>query len=141
MEDIYNLQRFIEAQELVYSTALSEIKNGKKKSHWIWFIFPQIVGLGYSRNSYYYGIFCVDEAKAYLDNPTLKKRLRLITEYFLKQDKVTAVQILGKIDVQKVCSCMTLFDIVSPHDIFEQVLDKYYEGKRCLHTLRKLINK
>ena len=136
----YNLQRFIDAQQSMYQVALSEIKNGKKESHWIWYVFPQLVGMGHSYNSHYYGIKNLDEAIAYLENKELSFHLREITEKFLNIENLTAIQILGSIDAKKVRSSMTLFDIVSPHDIFENVLIKYYDGIRCQYTLNKLKN-
>ena len=137
----YNLERFLKAQESVwgsYSDALKEIKEGHKRSHWIWYIFPQIKGLGYSSNSEFYGISNKDEAKAYLEHPVLGLRLRDITKALLDCNNPSASNILGFPDVLKVQSCMTLFDLVLPNDIFDEVLDKYYEGKRCERTIKRL---
>ncbi len=125
------LDRFIRAQNLTYQTALDEIRNGYKQSHWVWYMFPQLRGLGHSANARYYGIANIDEAKAYLAHPVLGSRLREITSALLTHTNKTAVQILGDIDALKVCSCMTLFDIVSPNDIFAEVLVKFYDGARC----------
>lgn len=150
MELLYHLERFIDAQnrelgfgELrrsVYAQALGEIMQGEKSSHWIWFVFPQLVGLGHSRRCAYYGISCRDEAAAYLENPILGERLREISLALLNVRNKSAVEILGYIDAQKVNSCMTLFDIVSPNDVFDKVLAKYYKGGRCLMTLSILQN-
>ena len=137
----YNLERFLEAQNSVwgsYADALKEIKEGHKRSHWIWYIFPQIKGLGHSSNSEFFGISNKDEAKAYLNHPVLGLRLRDITKALLGCNNSSAFNILGFPDVLKVQSCMTLFDLVSPNDIFNAVLDKYYEGKRCEKTIKRL---
>ena len=137
----YDMERFIKAQDsgwATYSEALSEIKEGHKQGHWIWYVFPQIKGLGHSQNSEFYGISGKDEAKAYLEHPVLGKRLRDITKALLECLNPSAYNILGFPDVLKVQSCMTLFDLVSPNDIFNDVLDKYYEGKRCVKTIKRL---
>lgn len=134
----YDLERFVEAQNMVYDMALREIKEGQKRGHWIWFIFPQIKGLGHSYNSEYYGISGTKEAKAYLEHPLLGARLREISQAMLDCGNPSADDILGFPDVLKVRSCMTLFDMVSPNDIFKQVLDKYYEGKPCDKTIWRL---
>lgn len=134
----YDLERFVEAQNMVYDMALQEIKNGQKRGHWIWFVFPQIKGLGHSYNSEFYGISGTKEAKAYLEHPLLGARLREITQAILDCGNPSADDILGFPDVLKVRSCMTLFDMVSPNDIFKQVLDKYYEGKPCDKTIWRL---
>lgn len=137
----YDLDRFIKAQDsgwATYSGALSEIKEGHKRGHWIWYVFPQIKGLGHSYNSEFYGISSKHEAKAYLEHPELGKRLREITRALLDCSNPSAFNILGFPDVLKVQSCMTLFDLVSPNDIFNEVLEKYYEGKRCDKTIKRL---
>ena len=134
----YDLERFVEAQNLVYDMALREIKEGQKRGHWIWFVFPQIKGLGHSYNSEYYGISGTKEAKAYLEHPLLGARLREISQAMLDCGNPSADDILGFPDVLKVRSCMTLFDMVSPNDIFKQVLDKYYDGKPCDKTIWRL---
>ena len=136
----FDLDRFVKAQdsEASYSVALSEIKQGRKRSHWIWYVFPQIKGLGHSYRSEYFGISCKEEAESYLSHPVLGKRLREITQALLESDNPSAYNILGYPDVVKVQSCMTLFDIISPDDIFNDVLWKYYEGKRCKKTVRRI---
>jgi uncharacterized protein (DUF1810 family) len=137
----YDLERFISAQDTgwaTYSEALREMKEGHKQGHWIWYVFPQIKGLGHSYNSEFYGIGSKDEAKAYLEHVELGKRLREITKALLDCNNPSAYNILGFPDVLKVQSCMTLFDLVSPNDIFNEVLDKYYEGKRCEKTIKRL---
>ena len=140
MNNNSNLQKFVDAQDNGYSfgetyfTALEEIKNGYKETHWMWYVFPQIVGLGYSSKSRYYGITSLEEAKEYLQNETLRNRLYEITNALMEQDG-SAEEILGGIDAIKVRSCMTLFDLVSPDDVFSKVLDKFYGGSRCERTL------
>lgn len=133
----YDLDRFLEAQQIEYPQALKEIGEGQKRGHWIWYIFPQIKGLGHSYNSEFFGISSKEEAKAYLDHPVLGQRLREITQAFLECNE-TADDILGYPDVLKVRSCMTLFDLVSPNDIFNDVLYKFYEGQRCDKTIWRL---
>ena len=123
------LDRFIKAQENTYLVALNEIKNGRKQSHWMWYIFPQIKGLGMSETSRYYGIDDEEEAKAYLDNEILGFRLREITSELLKLNIDNPVDIFGTIDTMKLKSSMTLFDYVSDDKIFSQVLNKYYNGE------------
>ena len=137
----YNLDRFLEAQDsgwATYSEALKEIKDGHKMGHWIWYIFPQIKGLGHSHNSEFYGISGKEEAKAYLNHAVLGARLKEITEALLDCKNPSAFNILGFPDVLKVQSCMTLFDLVMPNDIFYEVLVKYYEGKPCEKTIKRL---
>ena len=130
------LNRFVKAQEKDYNIALAEIKAGLKQTHWIWYIFPQLVGLGESAFSNYYGIKDMQEAKQYLAHPKLSKRLRECTEALLTVDGKGTRDIFGELDAMKVRSSMTLFDLVSPNDIFAQVLDKYYNNKRCELTLQ-----
>lgn len=132
------MKRFIEAQERDYEYALAEIRAGRKTSHWIWYIFPQVQGLGYSYNSKYYAIKDINEARQYLQDEVLGARLREITSALLAVQNRSALEILGPTDALKVKSCMTLFDHVCPNDIFEQVLTKYYNAKRCTRTLEVL---
>ena len=140
MENIENtgLQRFIEAQNDSYDQALKEIRNGRKLTHWIWYIFPQIKGLGFSYNSEYYGITSLQEAKDYLENELLRKRLFEITESLLMHKGKDIESIMGDIDALKLKSSMTLFDAVQPDDIFGEVLDEFYGGERCRITLEKI---
>ena len=140
-EVIYDLDRFVKAQDselYTYADALCEIKEEHKHGHWIWYVFPQIKGLGHSNRSEYYGIASKEEASAYLEHSTLGKRLRDITQAFLNCTNPSAFNILGFPDVLKVQSCMTLFDLVSPNDIFNDVLNRYYDGKRCEKTIRRM---
>ncbi len=125
-----NLERFIKAQKQDYEQALKEIKNGKKLTHWIWYIFPQIKGLGYSEISNYYGIDDLAEAKAYLQNEYLRNNLLEITEALLNLDSNNPTEILGYPDDLKVKSSMTLFNYVDQSIlIFKKVIDKYYNGE------------
>ena len=140
-EVVYDIDRFVNAQDsetYTYADALNEIKEGHKQGHWIWYVFPQIKGLGHSYSSEFYGIASKEEASAYLKHPVLGKRLRDITCALLDSNNPSAFNILGFPDVLKVQSCMTLFDLVSPNDIFNDVLEKYYEGKRCEKTMSRL---
>ena len=132
MED--GLERFLDAQRLGYDSALTEIRNGKKTGHWIWYVFPQMRGLGHSSNSKYYGISSIDEARAYLSHPVLGARLREIAEALLYHTGKSAEKILGRIDALKVRSSMTLFDMVCPNDVFDRVLQEFYDGVRCKRT-------
>ncbi|HEX4897444.1 MAG TPA: DUF1810 domain-containing protein [Candidatus Limnocylindrales bacterium] len=124
-----DLDRFLTAQRGVYDGVLDELRAGRKTGHWIWFIFPQLAGLGRSETSRYYGIASLDEARAYLEDPVLGARLRECAGLLLASDASTAVQILGGIDAMKVRSCMTLFHRAAPDEpVFSQVLDRYYAG-------------
>lgn len=138
MEDKYNLQRFLDAQKSDYDRALQELSHGRKRSHWIWYIFPQLAVLGYSHNAKYYGIGGRGEAEAYLQNPILGMRLREAAEALLAHPDKKAVDILGNIDAVKVRSCMTLFDAVSPGDVFRKVLDVFYNGSVDKMTLENM---
>lgn len=135
----FNLDRFIEVQRDNYDTALQEIEAGSKQSHWIWYIFPQMRGLGHSSMSDYYGIRSREEAEAYLADEWLNDHLREICQALLShKDEATAREILGTIDAIKVRSSMTLFDAVCHDDIFAEVLDTFYDGDRCEQTLAML---
>ena len=134
-----SLCRFLEAQENVYEKALNEIRAGRKSSHWMWFIFPQIKGLGKSHLAEYYGIESLDEAKAYLSNDILRKRLLEISEALLNLENNDPEVILGFPDNLKLKSSMTLFALAEPsYNIFQAVLDKFFDGKQDAAT-RKII--
>ncbi len=133
--DLFNLNRFLEAQEHVFPTALSELKDGHKRSHWMWYIFPQLKFLGHSYKSKFYGISGVDEALSYLENPILGQRLREVSITILNLLTNNATDVFGDIDSCKLHSSMTLFDMVSPNDIFARVLDKYFNGQRDCRTI------
>lgn len=141
MNTPYELDRFTEAQDMPYDgyeQALAEIRAGRKYSHWIWYIFPQLKGLGHSPNARFYGLESQDEAALYLAHPVLGPRLREITAALLSHCSKDPVRILGHIDAQKVCSCMTLFDAVAPGEIFAETLAAFYESRPCELTLRML---
>ena len=133
-----SLERFINAQENDYQTALAEVRAGYKSSHWMWYIFHQMRGLGRSENATYYGIKDLEEAKEYLNHPVLGARLREITTAFLQLSGVSAKEVLGHTDAMKMQSCMTLFNVVTPKDIFQQVIEKYYNGRDDRLTLSLL---
>lgn len=134
-----NLTRFLDAQNQVYLKALSEIKNGHKETHWMWFVFPQIKGLGLSETSQFYGIKDLEEASRYLSHPVLGRHLIEIATALLQLQDKTATQIFGHPDDLKLRSSMTLFANVPAADpIFGQVLEKYYNGLPDEHTLELL---
>ena len=139
-KDAFFLQRFIEAQDnsLTYNVVLKEIQEGRKQSHWMWYIFPQLKGLGSSTNSLYYGLVDIEEAEAYLTHTILGRRLREITKALLNHCGKDITLITGDIDAIKLCSSMTLFDVISPNDIFNEVLKAFYESKSDEQTLQKL---
>lgn len=136
----YKLERYIKAQYNDYETALSEIKKGRKRSHWIWYIFPQFKDFAHSHIAEYYGIEDKSEAEAYLQHPILGLRIREISEALLQHRGKDVKDIFGDLDAGKVRSCMTMFDYISPNDVFGQVLDTFYGGKRGGRTLRVLNN-
>jgi uncharacterized protein (DUF1810 family) len=133
-----SLDRFVKAQESSYGDALLEISSGRKRSHWMWYIFPQLRGLGRSNKSEYYGIFDKDEALSYLSHPLLGSRLREISTALYELDGRTINEIMGYPDNLKLFSSMTLFDVIAPNDIFEKVLQKYFDGRKDSVTLSKL---
>jgi uncharacterized protein (DUF1810 family) len=142
MEDNYKLIRFLEAQNQVYLKVLSEIKKGQKQSHWMWFIFPQLVGLGSSENARYFGITHLGEAKAYLQHPTLGKHLIEISKAVLAINGKSASDIFGYPDDLKLHSSMTLFSTVENTDpIFSEVINKYFGGLLDSQTIELLENK
>ena len=132
------LDRFIDAQAQYYETALTEIKNGKKESHWMWFVFPQIKGLGHSDISKYFEIQSQGEAEAYLAHPVLGKRLEEISEALLDLGTNDPVVVLGGIDALKLHSSMTLFWAVSQRTVFGDVLLKYFGGYLDFRTMQIL---
>ena len=138
MQPNYNLTRFIQAQDRDYDTALSEIRAGRKASHWMWYIFPQLKGLGRSSTSEYYGLAGIEEARAYLSEPILKARLIEITGAVLAHKDKSAEEIFGGIDAKKLRSCMTLFSIAAPDiPLFDAVLEQFFDGKPDRNTLRR----
>ena len=130
------LDRFLEAQELNYPIALKEIQKGTKRSHWMWYIFPQINGLGSSSTSRYYAIKNLHEATAYLQHAMLGSRLLEITNVLLSLPATDPIQVFGRPDDAKLKSCMTLFaQVPNSNPAFQAVLDKFFEGKPDLKTL------
>jgi uncharacterized protein (DUF1810 family) len=137
--DPYNLSRFVQAQEDDYERALAEIRSGQKQSHWMWYIFPQLDGLGFSPTARRYAIKSLDEAAAYLRHPVLGPRLRECAEAVLGVEGRSAHEIFGYPDDVKLRSCATLFACVSPAgSVFDRLLEKYYQGERDGQTLRLL---
>ena len=134
--DRHDLNRFVQAQEHDYERALSEVKNGRKRSHWMWYIFPQFDGLGFSAMSKRYAIKSIAEAKAYLSHPILGPRLIECAEAALRVEGRTAHEIFGSPDDMKLKSCATLFAYVSPEgSVFEQLIDKFFNSDRDQKTL------
>lgn len=134
----YDLNRFKQAQDSSfsgYATALEEIKDGYKASHWIWYVFPQLKGLGHSYNANYYGLDGLEEAKAYYADAELRQRLDKITKALLAHKGENIRNIMGGIDSLKLKSCMTLFDLVAPNSIFAEVLAEFYDSERDMSTL------
>ena len=138
-DDLYHLSRFVQAQQGDFERALAEITAGKKRTHWMWYVFPQFDGLAYSSTSKYYAIKSTAEARAYLAHPVLGPRLLRCAEAALGVEGRSATEIFGSPDDLKLRSCATLFACVSPAgSVFERLLDKYYGGERDPKTLRLL---
>lgn len=137
-DDPFNLARFITAQEGVYNGVLAELKNGNKRSHWMWYIFPQLEGLGQSSTSKYYAIHSRKEASAYLNHPVLGSRLIECANIVLAIEGRTVSEIFGYPDNLKLRSSMTLFSRVATDSVFVRVLDKYFQGERDVRTLQLL---
>jgi uncharacterized protein (DUF1810 family) len=134
-----DLDRFITAQQKTYPQALAEIRQGRKMSHWMWFIFPQLKGLGHSSNALYYGVTDFAEATAYLRHPMLGPRLIEISRALLPLPGKNATAVMGSPDDVKLCSSMTLFSQVPEADpVFGQVLEKYFQGKEDVRTIALL---
>ena len=133
------LDRFLDAQRGDYAAALAEVRRGRKTSHWMWYIFPQIAGLGQSSTARYYSIRDLEEAREYYAHPVLGQRLREISGALLDLRGSDPVAVFGGIDSMKLKSSMTLFAVAAPDDpLFQQVLDKYYGGEQDVLTLRIL---
>lgn len=130
-----SLDRFLVAQEHSYDTALREIRAGRKRSHWMWYIFPQIAGLGMSYTAQLYSIQNISEARDYIAHPVLGARLIEISRALLTLDSSDATAVMGYPDDLKLCSCMTLFKQVSDDPVFGAVLDKFYGGRADTRTL------
>ena len=128
-EDRFDLNRFVDAQSKHYSYALAELRAGKKLTHWIWFVLPQLRGLGSSARAVFYGIRSEQEAKAYLAHAVLGPRLRECVAAMNALDGLSAVQVLGHVDAAKFRSCLTLFRVVDPSDaVFRKAMDKFFAG-------------
>jgi uncharacterized protein (DUF1810 family) len=135
----YNLQRFVDAQAPVYDKVLDELRAGRKRSHWMWFIFPQVAGLGRSDMAQRYAISSTDEAAAYLAHPVLGPRLRESAQLVADIDDTPIEQIFGSPDDRKFQSSMTLFADVAPDEaVFQANLDKYFDGRADPATLERL---
>ena len=134
-----DLSRFLNAQARDYETALREIRAGHKRSHWIWYIFPQLQGLGFSPTAQYYGIRDLEQAKDYMAHPVLGPRLVEISGALLSLPGSNPSAVMGYPDDLKLCSCMTLFELAAPDEpVFGRVLEKYYGGRRDRMTLNLL---
>jgi uncharacterized protein (DUF1810 family) len=139
MDDPFNLNRFLSAQTAVFAQVLAELRAGEKRSHWIWFIFPQMKGLGHSTQSFYYGIASLEEAVAYWRHPVLGRRLEQCTGLVNVVEKRPIYQILGSPDDLKFRSSMTLFARAAPENpIFQVALQKYFNGESDPLTLNLL---
>ncbi len=140
-DDLFALSRFISAQERVYDRVLTELRSGQKRSHWMWFIFPQIDGLGHSPTTKLYSIKSMEEAQQYLNHSILGTRLLECTEAVLATEGRSVSEIFGYPDDLKLKSCMTLFAAVAdPGSVFDRVLDKYFHGQRDDRTLQLIEN-
>jgi uncharacterized protein (DUF1810 family) len=135
--DSFNLQRFIPPQDAVMEDVLAELQQGRKTSHWMWFVFPQLATLGASATSKRFGLTSLEEARAYLSHPVLGQRLRQCCGLLLRLGDVTALEVFGHPDHLKLHSCLTLFHLAAPRDVlFEHCLAKYYAGALDLQTER-----
>ena len=139
MQDPFDLQRFVDAQEPVYAGVLAELAAGAKTSHWMWFVFPQLKALGRSATAQRFGIAGLADAQAYARHPLLGAHLRECTRAVLGVRDRSAVQIFGTIDAMKLRSSMTLFDRAVPDEsLFRQAIDRYFEGRPDMLTLERL---
>jgi len=139
MNDPYNLQRFVDAQEPVYQQVLDELHAGRKRSHWMWYIFPQLKGLGRSGTAEWYGIASLGEARAYLAHPVLVARLRECVRIATEIEGRTAVQVFGETDAMKLRSSLTLFAAAAEdRDDFTSALERYFGGQPDSLTLERL---
>lgn len=136
---MYNIERFYEVHKAYFNTALEEIRLGRKRSHWMWYIFPQLKILGHSYNAVYYGLENAEEAKAFYDDDYLGSNLREICQVLLECESSDALQVMGYPDNLKLCSSMTLFYIATGAELFKKVLDKFYDEKQDEVTV-KIIN-
>jgi uncharacterized protein (DUF1810 family) len=138
-DDPFDLHRFVDAQAPIYERVLAELKNGHKQSHWMWFVFPQIAGLGHSQMAQHYAISSLREAEAYLKHAILGPRLLECTNLLLQVEGKSAFGILGSPDDMKFRSCMTLFAHAAPEEqVFRAAIDKYFSGNEDQPTVRRL---
>ena len=136
MDDKYNLERFVSRQKETYDTAYKELSQGMKQSHWMWWIFPQIIGLGMTSISKEFSIKSIEEARAFLDHPYLGKNLKEICKVLLDTKSNDANYVMGYPDDLKLCSSMTLFIEADPEEkLFQQILDKFFNGRKDSRTL------
>jgi uncharacterized protein (DUF1810 family) len=138
MSDALNLARFVDAQNGVYASVVAELNRGRKTSHWMWFIFPQLAQFGRSEKARFYGITSLGEARAYLDEPVLGARLRECTGIINALSGCTAFEIFGATDEMKLRSCLTLFAQVEDPSVFSETLEKYFGGAPDSETLKIL---
>ncbi|HET6848598.1 MAG TPA: DUF1810 domain-containing protein [Gaiellales bacterium] len=143
-DDPYDLARFVQAQEGVYDQAAAELRRGRKTSHWMWFVFPQIAGLGRSPAAQHFAISSLDEARGYLGHPLLGPRLReaaeILADEIPRRPGLTAESVMGSIDALKLRSSMTLFHLAcdGSEAVFQRVLDRYFGGELDLATLERV---
>lgn len=134
--DPFGLDRFVKAQQDIYPNALAELKAGRKRTHWMWFVFPQIDGLGHSQTTIFYSIKSLDEAKAYLEHPTLGTRLIECTQAVMANEGTSLLEIFGKPDNKKFCACMTLFaEAAENKRLFEKAIDQFCDSQLSEKTL------
>jgi uncharacterized protein (DUF1810 family) len=140
VDNPFDLERFLQAQDRgTYEQALSELRAGAKRGHWMWFVFPQVAGLGRSATAQQYAISGLPEAQAYLDHPVLGPRLVECAQALLELDTADAVRVFGPVDAVKLRSSMTLFERAEPEAaVFGQVLDRFFGGERDPETTRRL---
>lgn len=137
MKQTYDLTRFVKAQKQFFETALMELRQGKKQSHWMWFIFPQLKGLGGSETAQYYGIKNIEEAQAYMTNEYLQQNMFQICQVLVESKENNALKIFGSPDHMKLKSSMTLFEQACPNfDIFGKVIEKFFNGERDEKTIQ-----
>lgn len=134
----YDLDRFVVAQDRVFDQVVQEITNGRKTGHWMWFVFPQIKGLGKSSMSKQYALSSVAEARTFFEHPVLGERLVLLSKLLLKHSDKSIISVLGRPDNLKLKSSMTLFEVATAEMIFSEVLEIFYNGERCQSTLAKI---
>ncbi|RYD86853.1 MAG: DUF1810 domain-containing protein [Sphingomonadales bacterium] len=134
----HDIDRFVAAQVGTYDAALAEIRRGRKRSHWMWFVFPQLAGLGHSAMARHYAIGSLEEARAYLDHPLLGERLRACVEALQDLDQSDAERVFGPVDALKLHSSLTLFALAHGGRLFDAALDRWFDGRRDPATLALL---